>query len=88
MKDAFTHTIDGRGVPSASSFDVINPATGAVFARCPDASRAQLDEAVAAARRAFGVPSAAAALGAPFGVWSRLSFDERRKGHRVYVREK
>jgi acyl-CoA reductase-like NAD-dependent aldehyde dehydrogenase len=64
--DAFTHTIDGRGVPSASSFDIINPATGAVFARCPDASRAQLDEAVAAARQAFRT-------------WSLLSFEERRK---------
>ena len=66
LADAFTHTIDGRGVPSARSFDVINPATGAAFAQCPDASRAQLDEAVAAARQAFGS-------------WRRLSFDERRK---------
>jgi acyl-CoA reductase-like NAD-dependent aldehyde dehydrogenase len=61
----FTHTIDGRGVTSEASFDVINPATAEVFARCPDASKAQLDMAVAAARRAFTG-------------WSALSFEERR----------
>ena len=66
LTDVFMHTIDGRGVSSTGSFDVINPATGETFAQCPDASRAQLDEAVAAARRAFGS-------------WRRLSFDERRK---------
>jgi acyl-CoA reductase-like NAD-dependent aldehyde dehydrogenase len=62
----FTHTIDGRGVSSEASFDVINPATEAVLARCPDASRAQLDAAVAAAKRAFAG-------------WSVLSFEDRRE---------
>ena len=61
----FTHTIDGRGSSSEASFDVINPATAVAFARCPDASRAQLDAAVAAAKRAFAG-------------WSALSFEERR----------
>jgi acyl-CoA reductase-like NAD-dependent aldehyde dehydrogenase len=61
----FTHTIDGRGESSEAFFDVINPATGQPFARCPDASKVQLDRAVAAARRAF--PS-----------WSALPFDKRR----------
>jgi acyl-CoA reductase-like NAD-dependent aldehyde dehydrogenase len=61
----FTHTIDGRGETSETFLDVINPATGRPFARCPDASKAQLDLAVAAARRAF--PS-----------WSELSFENRR----------
>lgn len=65
MKNEFTHTIDGRGQTSEASFDVINPATGASFARCPDASEAQLGQAVAAARRAFEA-------------WSALSFEERR----------
>jgi len=51
-------TIDGRGAPSESRFDVINPATGKPFASCPDATRAQLDEAMAAAERAFPVWSA------------------------------
>ena len=48
----FTHTIDGQAETSDKSFDVINPATGAPFAQCPDASRDQLDHAVAAARQA------------------------------------
>jgi acyl-CoA reductase-like NAD-dependent aldehyde dehydrogenase len=48
----FTHTIDGAGVGSAAGFDVVNPSTGAPFARCPDASREVLDDAVASARRA------------------------------------
>jgi len=48
----FFHLIDGKLVSSETCLDVINPATGQVFARCPAASRAQLDQAVAAARRA------------------------------------
>ena len=35
-------------------FDVLNPATGSVFAQCPAGSLAQLDLAVAAAQAAFG----------------------------------
>ncbi|WP_408647660.1 aldehyde dehydrogenase family protein [Xanthobacter dioxanivorans] len=49
----FTLTIDGCGVPGAGTFDVLNPANETVFAQAPAASRAQLDAAVAAARRAF-----------------------------------
>jgi aldehyde dehydrogenase (NAD+) len=49
----FTLTIDGRAVVGESSFDVVNPATEEVVAQAPDASRAQLDQAVAAARAAF-----------------------------------
>jgi acyl-CoA reductase-like NAD-dependent aldehyde dehydrogenase len=49
----FTLTIDGQPVTTASTLDVINPATGQVFARCPEAGRAELDRAVAAARGAF-----------------------------------
>jgi acyl-CoA reductase-like NAD-dependent aldehyde dehydrogenase len=61
----FTHTINGRGETSESFFDVINPATGRAFARCPDASGIQLDAAVIAARQAFDS-------------WRALSFEERR----------
>jgi acyl-CoA reductase-like NAD-dependent aldehyde dehydrogenase len=61
----YTHTIDGKAEASDSAFDVINPATGQAFARCPDASREQLDRAVVAARKAFPA-------------WSGLSFEERR----------
>lgn len=55
---AYTLTIDGRGVAGASSFPVLNPATEQVIAHAPDCSRAQLDQAVAAARAAFPVWSA------------------------------
>jgi acyl-CoA reductase-like NAD-dependent aldehyde dehydrogenase len=65
MTAQYTHTIDGKPQTSDAWFDVINPATGTPFARCPDASRAQLDAAVAAARAASGR-------------WSALSFEERR----------
>jgi acyl-CoA reductase-like NAD-dependent aldehyde dehydrogenase len=49
----FTLTIDGRRVAGETMFDVVNPATAGVFAQAPDATREQLDLAVAAARRAF-----------------------------------
>lgn len=53
MEPVFTHTIDGEPVEGLKFFDVINPATGSPFARAPDATREQLDQAVDAARRAF-----------------------------------
>src|SRR5690349_21378228 len=53
MDTTFTHTIDGKPVDGMGFFDVIDPSTGTAFARAPDASRAQLDLAVSAARRAF-----------------------------------
>jgi acyl-CoA reductase-like NAD-dependent aldehyde dehydrogenase len=53
LRTDFTLLIDGEARTSATMLDVINPATGLVFARCPAAGRAELDEAVAAARRAF-----------------------------------
>jgi acyl-CoA reductase-like NAD-dependent aldehyde dehydrogenase len=51
--DNFYLLIDGRLQAGDSTLDVINPATEAVFARSPRASRAQLDSAVAAAKRSF-----------------------------------
>ena len=62
---AFTHTIDGKAVPGHGAFPVINPSTGEAFAECPDASREDLDAAVAAARKALPA-------------WRALSFAERR----------
>lgn len=50
---AYTMTINGRGVEATSKIEVINPATGKVFAQVPDCTQAQLDEAVAAAKVAF-----------------------------------
>ncbi|WP_238147216.1 aldehyde dehydrogenase family protein [Rhizorhabdus dicambivorans] len=57
--------IDGRLEEGAAEFGIVDPARGAVFAQAPDASRTQLDEAVAAARRAQ--PG-----------WGGLSDEERR----------
>ena len=52
MSDA-TLLIDGQAVPTDITFGVVNPATEEVFAQAPDASRENLDAAVAAARAAF-----------------------------------
>ncbi len=49
----YTLTIDGKAENAEATFDAINPANEQVIARVPDASRAQLDHAVAAAKRAF-----------------------------------
>ena len=60
----FTMTINGKGVTSPQSLEVVNPATGKTFSSVPDCSREQLDEAVAAARKAYKS-------------WKQTSFDER-----------
>jgi acyl-CoA reductase-like NAD-dependent aldehyde dehydrogenase len=49
----FSLLIGGKLVAGDSTMDVINPATEEVLARCPRASAAQLNLAVAAAKRAF-----------------------------------
>jgi acyl-CoA reductase-like NAD-dependent aldehyde dehydrogenase len=49
----FTMTIDGRAVVGRASFDVTDPATGAVFAQAPECGREELDAAMVAARAAF-----------------------------------
>src|ERR1043166_4988941 len=46
----FKLLIDGKLVPGTASLDVIDPATEEVIAKAPRADRAQLDEAVAAAK--------------------------------------
>ena len=53
LRTDFALLIDGQLVGSDENLDVIDPAYGTVFARCPAAGEAQLDTAVAAARRAF-----------------------------------
>lgn len=62
-----THLIDGRAVPGCgcgAGLSVHEPATGAEYARCPDADASTVDAAVAAAMRAFPA-------------WSRLPNDQR-----------
>src|SRR5580704_10239529 len=60
--------IDGKMVSAASgkTFEVYNPATGAVIANVPEGDKADVDLAVAAARRAFDN-----------GVWARVSPSEK-----------
>jgi len=53
LRDDFSLLVDGKLEKSDRNLDVINPALGEVFARCPAATREHLDRAVAAARRAF-----------------------------------
>lgn len=53
FETGYQMTIGGRGVSGAASIDVTNPATGEPFAKAPDCTRAELDEAVAAAQAAF-----------------------------------
>jgi len=55
---SYTMTIGGQAVSGASSFDVLNPATGQVIGSAPDCMPEQLDAAVAAARKAFPAWSA------------------------------
>lgn len=56
--------INGKLVTSATQIDVVNPATGKVFASAPNCSPEQLDEAVHTARTAFRN-------------WKKVSIDER-----------
>ncbi|ABQ68424.1 aldehyde dehydrogenase [Rhizorhabdus wittichii DC-6] len=53
MERQYFMLVDGQAHPGATTFDVVNPALGKPFARCPKADRAILDQAVAAAKRAF-----------------------------------
>lgn len=57
--------IGGRLVDGATTYPVVNPATEDVIAECPHASRAQLEEAIVAAKKAFPA-------------WAALSFADRR----------
>jgi acyl-CoA reductase-like NAD-dependent aldehyde dehydrogenase len=49
----YSMTIDGKAVKGSKSTGVINPATGKVFAEVPDCTKAELDQAMSAAQRAF-----------------------------------
>lgn len=54
LLDSYGHYIDGQWIaPDSGRYDVINPATETVIATAPDASVAQVQQAIAAARSAF-----------------------------------
>lgn len=59
-----TLTIDGKSVPTENTFDVINPATEKVLAKCPKASTEELELAVQSAHNAFAT-------------WRNLSWEKR-----------
>jgi acyl-CoA reductase-like NAD-dependent aldehyde dehydrogenase len=88
----FRLLINGRLVQGAGTLDVINPATGRILTAAPRADRAQLNQAVAAAKAAFPTWSAqplrqraallievAEALGAEQGDFARLLTQEQGK---------
>jgi aldehyde dehydrogenase (NAD+) len=60
--------IDGRWVESAKKFDTLNPASGEVLTQIAEASAENVNEAVAAARKAFEDRS---------GPWRKMSASER-----------
>ena len=53
FNDHYMMTIDGKSVEADSTFEAYNPATKEKIANVPDASKEQLDNAVASARNAF-----------------------------------
>jgi aldehyde dehydrogenase (NAD+) len=54
LLDSYALYIDGRWVdPESGRYDDISPATEAAIAKAPDASLADVDAAISAARRAF-----------------------------------
>lgn len=53
MPNEFRLLVNGRFVDGADGFDVVNPATGDGFAKCPKADPDLLEQAVAAAKAAF-----------------------------------
>jgi acyl-CoA reductase-like NAD-dependent aldehyde dehydrogenase len=63
--DAFNLLIDGQMKPGSMTMEIMNPATGKVLAECPRADAQQLNEAVAAAKRAFPA-------------WAKTTFAARR----------
>ena len=62
----YFHLIGDQLVKSPETFDVINPATGKVFAKAPKCTKEQCDEAVSAAKKAFQT-------------WSRSTHEERKQ---------
>jgi acyl-CoA reductase-like NAD-dependent aldehyde dehydrogenase len=65
LENGFYNIIDGQRISSEKMLAVIEPATGEVLAKVPDADRTLLDQAVKSARQAF------------FS-WSKVSYDERK----------
>jgi acyl-CoA reductase-like NAD-dependent aldehyde dehydrogenase len=65
-------TIDGRQVSSAAVIEVIDPATSESFVSVPDCTRLHLDDAVAAAQKAFRP-------------WAELPYEQRRTQVNAFI---
>ncbi|WP_186094139.1 aldehyde dehydrogenase family protein [Burkholderia gladioli] len=68
----YTLSIAGKQVPASAYFDVLNPATGMMLAQAPAATPQQMDEAIAAAKRAFKT-------------WSALRYEQRQAYLNAYA---
>ncbi|EHI10542.1 aldehyde dehydrogenase family protein [Mycolicibacterium thermoresistibile] len=69
LVETYGHYINGEWVdPDSGRYEDVDPATGETFAAAPDASTAQVDRAIAAAREAFDS-----------GRWTGLTPEERAK---------
>jgi aldehyde dehydrogenase (NAD+) len=60
--------IDGQWIHGSKTFNAVNPATGDVLTQIVEASAADVDQAVASARRAFDAKG---------GTWRKMSASER-----------
>jgi acyl-CoA reductase-like NAD-dependent aldehyde dehydrogenase len=49
----FSAIIDGEPLETEATMDVVNPATGEVFAQAPECNQRELDAAFASAAKAF-----------------------------------
>lgn len=67
------HFIDGQFVDGGPRFPIIYPATGEEIGTAPAGGQAEVDAAVAAARRAFGV-------------WGKMKPSERRQASAICAR--
>ncbi|GMN14752.1 aldehyde dehydrogenase family protein [Altererythrobacter sp. MTPC7] len=65
MATQYKNLVDGKMIDAGSTFEVVNPATEEVIGLVPACGKDELDQAVAAARRAFKT-------------WRKTSMDERR----------
>lgn len=66
LMQQFDMNINGKPVQSGKTFDVINPATGNVFAQCQLGDASHVEQAIGAAKAAFPA-------------WSRTSDEERKQ---------
>lgn len=87
LLDSYAHYIDGQWIaPDSGRYDVVNPATETVIETAPDASVAQVQQAIAAARSAFDAgPWPAAAPAERARCLQQLSDALLARGEEIYA---